>query len=144
MYEKTLTQLAAALKSGEFSSRELTAHYLQRIEKADGKLNSFISVTAEQALKHAEIADNARAAGTAGPLVGIPLALKDIFCTRDVKTSCGSKMLDSFIAPYNATRHGHRYRRLHPPTGGVLRHHWFEAHLWPCISLWHYCLRFKS
>ncbi|WP_339886086.1 amidase, partial [Vreelandella maris] len=103
MYEKTLTQLAASLKSGEFSSRELTTHYLQRIEKADGKLNSFISVTAEQALKHAEIADNARAAGTAGPLAGIPLALKDIFCTRDVKTSCGSKMLDNFIAPYNAT-----------------------------------------
>ncbi|MEA2118320.1 Asp-tRNA(Asn)/Glu-tRNA(Gln) amidotransferase subunit GatA [Halovibrio sp. HP20-50] len=103
MYEKTLTQLAAALKSGEFSSRELTAHYLQRIEKADTKLNSFISVTAEQALEQAEIADNARANGNAGTLAGIPLALKDIFCTRDVKTSCGSKMLDNFIAPYNAT-----------------------------------------
>ena len=103
MYEKTLTQLAASLKSGEFSSRELTTHYLQRIEKADGELNSFISVTAEQALKHAESADNARAAGNAGPLAGIPLALKDIFCTRDVKTSCGSKMLDNFISPYDAT-----------------------------------------
>ncbi|WP_447045112.1 Asp-tRNA(Asn)/Glu-tRNA(Gln) amidotransferase subunit GatA [Vreelandella sp. H-I2] len=103
MYEKTLTQLAAALKSGEFSSRELTTHYLQRIDKADGKLNSFISVTAEQALKQAEKADSERAAGSAGPLTGIPLALKDIFCTRDVKTSCGSKMLDNFIAPYNAT-----------------------------------------
>nr|WP_290695275.1 Asp-tRNA(Asn)/Glu-tRNA(Gln) amidotransferase subunit GatA [Halomonas sp. UBA3074] len=103
MYEKTLTQLAASLKSGEFSSRELTTHYLQRIEKADGELNSFISVTAEQALKHAELADNARAAGNAGPLAGIPLALKDIFCTRDVKTSCGSKMLDNFISPYDAT-----------------------------------------
>lgn len=103
MYEKTLTQLAAALKSGEFSSRELTAHYLQRIEKADSKLNSFISVTAEQALKQAEIADNTRAAGKGGLLTGVPLALKDIFCTQDVKTSCGSKMLDNFIAPYNAT-----------------------------------------
>ena len=103
MYEKTLTQLAASLKSGEFSSRELTTHYLQRIEKADGELNSFISVTAEQALKHAELADSARAAGNAGPLAGIPLALKDIFCTRDVKTSCGSKMLDNFISPYDAT-----------------------------------------
>ena len=103
MYEKTLPHLAASLKSGEFSSRELTTHYLQRIEKADGELNSFISVTAEQALKHAESADNARAAGNAGPLAGIPLALKDIFCTRDVKTSCGSKMLDNFISPYDAT-----------------------------------------
>ncbi|MFB9867532.1 Asp-tRNA(Asn)/Glu-tRNA(Gln) amidotransferase subunit GatA [Vreelandella sulfidaeris] len=103
MYEKTLTQLADALKNGEFSSRELTAHYLQRIEKADSKLNSFISVTAEQALNQAEIADKERAAGNTGLLKGIPLALKDIFCTRGVKTSCGSKMLDNFIAPYNAT-----------------------------------------
>ncbi|BBI50162.1 hypothetical protein HORIV_25830 [Vreelandella olivaria] len=79
---KTLTQLAAALKSGEFSSRELAAHYLQRIEKADGQLNSFISVTAEQALQQAEIADKARAAGNAGRLAGIPLALKDIFVPR--------------------------------------------------------------
>ncbi|MBE0399125.1 Asp-tRNA(Asn)/Glu-tRNA(Gln) amidotransferase subunit GatA [Halomonas sp. AOP12-C2-37] len=103
MYEKTLTQLAVALKKGEFSSRELTTHYLQRIEKADSKLNSFISVTAEQALAQADAADSTRAAGKAGALTGIPLALKDIFCTRDVKTSCGSKMLDNFIAPYNAT-----------------------------------------
>ncbi|MGO2241401.1 MAG: Asp-tRNA(Asn)/Glu-tRNA(Gln) amidotransferase subunit GatA [Halomonas sp.] len=103
MYEKTLTQLAVALKKGEFSSRELTTHYLQRIEQADSKLNSFISVTAEQALAQADAADSTRAAGKAGVLTGIPLALKDIFCTRDVKTSCGSKMLDNFIAPYNAT-----------------------------------------
>ncbi|MGO2147696.1 amidase family protein, partial [Halomonas sp.] len=87
MLDKTLTQLAAALKSGEFSSRELTSHYLQKIEKADSKINSFITVTAEQALNQAEAADKARAAGNAGLLTGIPLALKDIFCTRDVKTS---------------------------------------------------------
>ncbi|MGO3057069.1 MAG: Asp-tRNA(Asn)/Glu-tRNA(Gln) amidotransferase subunit GatA, partial [Halomonas sp.] len=103
MHDKTLTQLATALKSGEFSSRELTSHYLQKIEKADGTLNSFITVTGEQALNQAEEADKARAAGNAGLLTGIPLALKDIFCTRDVKTSCGSKMLDNFIAPYDAT-----------------------------------------
>ncbi|UYO74092.1 Asp-tRNA(Asn)/Glu-tRNA(Gln) amidotransferase subunit GatA [Halomonas qinghailakensis] len=103
MHDKTVTQLAAALKSGEFSSRELTSHFLQRIEKADGSLNSFITVTAEQALNEAEAADNARAAGKAGKLTGIPFALKDIFCTQGVKTSCGSKMLDNFIAPYSAT-----------------------------------------
>ncbi|MCC5903211.1 MAG: Asp-tRNA(Asn)/Glu-tRNA(Gln) amidotransferase subunit GatA [Halomonas sp.] len=103
MHDKTVTQLAAALKSGEFSSRELTSHFLQRIEQADGKLNSFITVTAEQALKQAEAADQLRAAGNASALTGIPLALKDIFCTQGVKTSCGSKMLDNFIAPYNAT-----------------------------------------
>ena len=103
MHDKTLTQLAASLKSGEFSSRELTSHYLRKIEKADGTLNSFITVTGEQALNQAEAADKARAAGDTSLLTGIPLALKDIFCTRDVKTSCGSKMLDNFIAPYNAT-----------------------------------------
>ncbi|WP_083005851.1 Asp-tRNA(Asn)/Glu-tRNA(Gln) amidotransferase subunit GatA [Halomonas sp. GT] len=103
MHDKTVTQLAASLKSGELSSRELTSHFLQRIEKADGSLNSFITVTAEQALNQAEAADNARAAGKAGKLTGIPFALKDIFCTQGVKTSCGSKMLDNFIAPYNAT-----------------------------------------
>ena len=103
MHDKTVTQLAAALKSGELSSRELTSHFLQRIEQADGTLNSFITVTAEQALNQAEAADNARAAGKAGKLAGIPFALKDIFCTQGVKTSCGSKMLDNFIAPYNAT-----------------------------------------
>ncbi|ASK18178.1 MULTISPECIES: Asp-tRNA(Asn)/Glu-tRNA(Gln) amidotransferase subunit GatA [unclassified Halomonas] len=103
MHDKTVTQLAAALKSGELSSRELTSHFLQRIEQADGTLNSFITVTAEQALNQAETADNARAAGKAGKLTGIPFALKDIFCTQGVKTSCGSKMLDNFIAPYNAT-----------------------------------------
>ncbi|GEK50756.1 Asp-tRNA(Asn)/Glu-tRNA(Gln) amidotransferase subunit GatA [Vreelandella venusta] len=103
MHDKTVTQLAAALKSGELSSRELTSHFLQRIEQADGTLNSFITVTAEQALNQAEAADNARATGKAGKLTGIPFALKDIFCTQGVKTSCGSKMLDNFIAPYNAT-----------------------------------------
>ncbi|RUR32344.1 Asp-tRNA(Asn)/Glu-tRNA(Gln) amidotransferase subunit GatA [Vreelandella andesensis] len=103
MHDKTVTQLAAALKSGELSSRELTSHFLQRIEKADGTLNSFITVTAEQALNQAEAADNARAAGKAGKLTGIPFALKDIFCTQGIKTSCGSKMLDNFIAPYSAT-----------------------------------------
>ncbi|NDL69586.1 Asp-tRNA(Asn)/Glu-tRNA(Gln) amidotransferase subunit GatA [Vreelandella alkaliphila] len=103
MHDKTVTQLAAALNSGELSSKELTSHFLQRIEKADGTLNSFITVTAEQALTQADAADKARAAGDAGTLTGIPLALKDIYCTQGVKTSCGSKMLDNFIAPYDAT-----------------------------------------
>ncbi|MDR5898117.1 Asp-tRNA(Asn)/Glu-tRNA(Gln) amidotransferase subunit GatA [Halomonas vilamensis] len=103
MHDKTLTQLAAALQNGELSSRELTTHYLQRIEKTDATLNSFISVTTEQALSQADAADKARANGKTSLLNGVPLALKDIFCTQGVKTSCGSKMLDNFIAPYNAT-----------------------------------------
>lgn len=103
MHDKTLTELAAALKAGEFSSRELTQSLLGRIDALDGKLNSFITVTAEQALAEADRADAVRARGQAGPLTGLPLALKDIFCTEGVKTSCGSRMLDNFISPYDAT-----------------------------------------
>ena len=103
MHDKTLTELAKALDSGELSSRELTDHYLQRIEQADASLNSFITVTAEQAQAQADAADKARAKGNAGWLTGLPLALKDIFCTQGVKTSCGSRMLDNFTAPYDAT-----------------------------------------
>ncbi|GEK71652.1 MULTISPECIES: Asp-tRNA(Asn)/Glu-tRNA(Gln) amidotransferase subunit GatA [Halomonas] len=103
MHDQTLTGLAAALAAGEFSSRELTEHLLARIERHDGALNSFITVTGDAALEAADRADAARALGEAGPLTGLPLALKDIFCTRGVKTSCGSKMLDNFDAPYDAT-----------------------------------------
>ncbi|MCE9683288.1 Asp-tRNA(Asn)/Glu-tRNA(Gln) amidotransferase subunit GatA [Halomonas alkalisoli] len=103
MHDKTLVELARALDAGEFSSRELTQHLLGRIDRLDGELNSFITVTFDQALAAADEADAARAKGNAGPLTGLPLALKDIFCTRGVKTSCGSKMLDSFVSPYDAT-----------------------------------------
>ena len=103
MHNKSLTELAADLRAGTYTSVELTQHFLDRIEKYDGSLNSFITVTAEQALAQAAEADAQIAAGTAGPLTGIPMALKDIFCTDGVKTSCASKMLDNFIAPYNAT-----------------------------------------
>ncbi|MDR5905522.1 Asp-tRNA(Asn)/Glu-tRNA(Gln) amidotransferase subunit GatA [Franzmannia qiaohouensis] len=102
MHDQTLTQLARALADGEVSSRELTQTLLGRIERLDGRLNSFISITQEQALAAADAADALRAKGQAGPLTGLPLALKDIFCTNGVKTSCGSKMLDNFIAPYDA------------------------------------------
>ena len=103
MHDKSIAELSAALRAGEFSSEELTRAFLDRIERLDGRLNSFITVTAEQALEQARTADRRIAAGTAGPLTGIPLAQKDIFCTDGVRTSCGSRMLDSFIAPYNAT-----------------------------------------
>ncbi|WP_431025883.1 Asp-tRNA(Asn)/Glu-tRNA(Gln) amidotransferase subunit GatA [Halomonas sp. H5] len=103
MHDKTLRELAVSLEAGEFSSRELTQALLGRIDRLDGELNSFISVTAERALAAADAADATRAKGEAGPLTGLPLALKDIFCTQGVKTSCGSKMLDNFEAPYDAT-----------------------------------------
>ncbi len=103
MFDKTLAELAKGLDAGDYSSVELTQAYLTRINAEDSRYNSFISVTAEQALIQAKAADTRRATGGAGPFTGLPIAHKDIFCTEGVRTSCGSKMLDNFIAPYNAT-----------------------------------------
>jgi aspartyl-tRNA(Asn)/glutamyl-tRNA(Gln) amidotransferase subunit A len=103
LHTKTLTQLAAGLERGEFSSLEITAALLERIADLDGSLNAFITVTGEPALEAAERADEARAAGNGGTLNGLPIVHKDIFCTRDVLTTCGSHMLDNFVSPYNAT-----------------------------------------
>jgi aspartyl-tRNA(Asn)/glutamyl-tRNA(Gln) amidotransferase subunit A len=103
MHKKTIVELAAGLKAGEFSSVELTSHFLERIERLDGNINAFITVTAEQALAEAAAADERLKAGDADPLTGIPIVQKDIFCTQGVKTSCGSRILDNFISPYDAT-----------------------------------------
>ena len=103
MFDKTLADLAKGLDAGEYSSVELTRNFIARINAEDHRYNSFISVTEEQALAQATAADAQRAAGNAGPFTGLPIAHKDIFCTEGVRTSCGSKMLDNFIAPYNAT-----------------------------------------
>ena len=103
MHTKTIAQLAAGLKAGEFSSVELTEHYINRINKFDPGLNSFVTVTDELALAQANQADQMIAAGKSNALTGIPFAQKDIFCSDGVKTTCGSKMLDNFIAPYDAT-----------------------------------------
>jgi aspartyl-tRNA(Asn)/glutamyl-tRNA(Gln) amidotransferase subunit A len=102
MYNKTIAELAKGLRSGEFSSVELTQSFLARI-KQHNSLNAYITVTEELALQEAKDADARLAKGDAELLTGIPVAQKDIFCTEGVKTSCGSKMLDNFIAPYNAT-----------------------------------------
>jgi aspartyl-tRNA(Asn)/glutamyl-tRNA(Gln) amidotransferase subunit A len=103
MHNKTLTELAQALQQRECSSVELTRYFLDRIERYNAQLNSFITVTAEIALAQAHAADQRLQSGKADGLTGIPMAHKDIFCTQGIKTSCGSKMLDNFIAPYNAT-----------------------------------------
>ena len=102
MHNLTLSELAAGLRSQQFSSVELTQAFLSRIHQHQD-LNAFISVSEDTALQQAQAADQLIAGGNAGPLAGIPIAQKDIFCTLGVKTSCGSKMLDNFIAPYNAT-----------------------------------------
>ncbi|MFZ5620280.1 MAG: Asp-tRNA(Asn)/Glu-tRNA(Gln) amidotransferase subunit GatA [Pseudomonadota bacterium] len=103
MYNKTLAELAADLKAKAYSSEELTRSFLERIGRLDPRLNSFVTVTAETALAQARAADARRAAGEDGALLGVPYAHKDIFCTDGIRTSCGSKMLDNFIAPYDAT-----------------------------------------
>ncbi|GGB83751.1 glutamyl-tRNA(Gln) amidotransferase subunit A [Marinobacterium zhoushanense] len=103
MFDKTLAELAAGLRKGDFSSVELTSAYLERIKAEDGRYNSFITVTEEQALAQAKAADASIAAGDAGAFTGLPIAHKDLFCTQGVRTSCGSKMLDNFASPYDAT-----------------------------------------
>ncbi|HED52457.1 MAG TPA: Asp-tRNA(Asn)/Glu-tRNA(Gln) amidotransferase subunit GatA [Gammaproteobacteria bacterium] len=103
MHQKSLSELAAGLRAGEFTSEALTRHFLDRIERFDTELNSVVTVTADQALQAARDADQRLAAGDAGPLTGIPFLHKDIFCTDGVRTSCGSRMLDNFEAPYDAT-----------------------------------------
>src|SRR5687767_1815589 len=103
MHTLTLAELARKLRAKEFSVTELTKSLLDRIEVAQPKLNAFITVMPESALAQAVAADKALAAGSAGPLTGLPLAHKDIFCTAGVKTTCGSRMLDNFVSPYDAT-----------------------------------------
>ena len=103
MIKRTVAALSDALAAKEISSVELTQLYLERIASHNASLNAFITVDAEKSLAQARSADDLRAAGKAGPLTGIPLAQKDIFCARDWLTTCGSKMLDNFVSPYDAT-----------------------------------------
>jgi len=103
MHNKTIAELSQGLANGEFSSVELTQAHLDRIKRLDPKYNSFITVTEDAALASAQQADEQRAAGNAGDLTGIPIAQKDLFCTDGVRTTCASKILDNFIAPYDAT-----------------------------------------
>jgi len=102
MHTRTLAQLADDLRARRISATELARHHLARIERFDGELNAFITRTAQLALEQAALADRRLADGDPTPMTGIPIAHKDIFCTAGVKTSCGSRMLDNFIAPYDA------------------------------------------
>ncbi|MBT8108707.1 MAG: Asp-tRNA(Asn)/Glu-tRNA(Gln) amidotransferase subunit GatA [Gammaproteobacteria bacterium] len=103
MHQQSLSELATGLDAGDFTSVELTQALLERIAAHDEKLNAFITVTGDGALAAAEAADKARTAGDGGVLNGLPIVHKDIFCTRGVRTTCGSRMLDNFISPYDAT-----------------------------------------
>ena len=100
---RTVTQLAADLRARKVSSVELVRACLPRIEASQSSLNAFVTVTAEQALAQAQAADRELAAGRGGPLAGVPIGHKDLFCTAGVRTTCGSRMLENFVAPYDAT-----------------------------------------
>ncbi|MCZ6797177.1 MAG: amidase, partial [Gammaproteobacteria bacterium] len=100
---RSITQIQQGLADGQFSSVEITQEYLTKIGSFNDTINCFITITDELALQQAQAADAIIAAGKARPLTGVPLAHKDIFCTDGVKTSCASKILDNFIAPYDAT-----------------------------------------
>jgi aspartyl-tRNA(Asn)/glutamyl-tRNA(Gln) amidotransferase subunit A len=102
-HQMTMVQLAEQLRNKSVSSVELTQYFLDRMTQFDGQINSYITPTPELALAQAAAADARRAAGEDGLLLGMPLAHKDIFCTKDVITTCASKMLANFKAPYNAT-----------------------------------------
>ena len=104
MLNSTLAELSAALQAKKVSSVELTKLHLERIRRLDGRagLNAFITVDEARALADARSADEKRAKGESGPLLGIPVAHKDIFCTRGMLTTCGSKMLANFASPYDA------------------------------------------
>ncbi len=103
LHKKSLAEMARDLKAKKVSSEELTRAFLERIERFNPRLNAFITVLKDSALQSARAADLDIAAGRGGPLTGLPIVHKDIFCTEGVKTSCGSKMLDNFTAPYDAT-----------------------------------------
>ncbi|MDH4047616.1 MAG: Asp-tRNA(Asn)/Glu-tRNA(Gln) amidotransferase subunit GatA [Gammaproteobacteria bacterium] len=102
LHSLTLAAMARGLSGGDFTATELTRHLLARVETIGKDLNAFISVTADAALASAAKADKARASGKAGKLNGLPIVHKDLFCTRGVLTTCGSRMLENFVSPYDA------------------------------------------
>jgi len=103
LHSQGLAELQQGLLKGAFSSRELVESLLARIESYGEKLNAFISLTAEQAIDAADAADRLRKSNKAGPLNGLPIVHKDLFCTRGVLTTCGSHILHNFVSPYDAT-----------------------------------------
>jgi aspartyl-tRNA(Asn)/glutamyl-tRNA(Gln) amidotransferase subunit A len=99
----TITEARQMLQSGEISSVELTELYLKRIGEVEPKIHALITVTAESARAQAKAADERIASGSSHPLTGIPAIIKDNMCTRGVRTTCASRMLENFVPPYDAT-----------------------------------------
>jgi aspartyl-tRNA(Asn)/glutamyl-tRNA(Gln) amidotransferase subunit A len=103
LHTQTVAEISSSLRARRYSSVELTQHLLERIERLGKELNAFVTVTRERALADAAAADRAISRGEGGPLTGVPIAHKDIFCTDGILTTCGSRMLSNFVAPYDAT-----------------------------------------
>lgn len=103
LHAYTLRELSDLLRSKKISSEELTSHYLKRIEKHNATLNAYLHVDEALSLQAAKLADERIQQGEDSPLLGIPIGQKDIFCTRDMPTTCGSKMLKNFYSTYDAT-----------------------------------------
>jgi hypothetical protein len=160
----TIAAARNALRARDFTARELTEAHLAAIDALNPRLNAFITVTGKRALAQADLADSALARGEFAPLTGIPLAIKDLFCTEGVRTTAGSSILGPFVPPYESTVSANllrgpgarrfvrrfsirsigaagdgcdrnRHRRFDPPARVVLRHRRFEADLWTLLAL---------
>jgi aspartyl-tRNA(Asn)/glutamyl-tRNA(Gln) amidotransferase subunit A len=103
LFEKTAAELASLLRDKSTSSAEITRSLLERIDSTDEKVRAFVTVTADLALEMADEADRRLSSGEVGPLTGIPIAIKDNMCLRGQRTTCGSKILENFVPPYDAT-----------------------------------------
>ena len=103
LHSLTLHEAQQRLVAGDLTAVRLTEAVLERIDSVEPTVRAFLSLDRQGALRQAEAADAARAAGRGGPLCGLPLALKDVLCTTDLPTTCGSRMLEHFVAPYDAT-----------------------------------------
>src|SRR5690349_15635955 len=103
IFELSIHELHEKLKKKELSAVEATRAMLDRVEAVDERVNAYITVTPDEALKEAAAADKKIAAGDIDVLTGIPIALKDIFVTKGIRTTCGSKILENFVPPYDGT-----------------------------------------
>lgn len=103
MHTYTIAEISQHLSSGDYSSREICQYLLERIKRVNETNNAFIEITEEAAMETAKASDSKRASGMSMPLLGVPIAHKDIFCTKGIRTSCGSRMLENFVPPYSAT-----------------------------------------